>query len=139
MIADRVSNEDIIGMLPKRPAESNKKTFGRVLAVCGSYGMSGAAYLCAKAAYRSGCGLVEILTAEENRVILQTSLPEATVTCYKSDSPDYDTILSAASRADAIALGCGLGRIYLYKSTAGSAEFKGYVFAQRTFRSYPAS
>ena len=110
MIADRVSNEDIIGMLPKRPAESNKKTFGRVLAVCGSYGMSGAAYLCAKAAYRSGCGLVEILTAEENRVILQTSLPEATVTCYKSDSPDYDTILSAASRADAIALGCGLGR-----------------------------
>jgi|LSQX01.2.fsa_nt_gb hydroxyethylthiazole kinase-like uncharacterized protein yjeF len=110
MIADRVSNEDIIGMLPKRPAESNKKTFGRVLAVCGSYGMSGAAYLCAKAAYRSGCGLVEILTAEENRVILQTSLPEATVTCYKSDSPDYDTILSAASRADAIALGCGLGK-----------------------------
>ena len=63
-------------------------------------------------AYRSGCGLVEILTVEENRVILQTSLPEAIVTCYSSSAPDYNAIASAVSRADAIALGCGLGRTF---------------------------
>ncbi|MGI6167112.1 MAG: NAD(P)H-hydrate dehydratase [Eubacteriales bacterium] len=110
MKADYLRLEDITGLLPMRPAESSKKTFGRVLAVCGSYGMSGAAYLCAKAAYRSGCGLVEILTVEENRVILQTSLPEAIVTCFSSASPDCNTIISAVSRADAVIIGCGLGK-----------------------------
>ncbi len=39
--------------------------------------MAGAAVLAAKAAYRSGCGLVRIYTPEENRIILQTAVPEA--------------------------------------------------------------
>ena len=59
-------------ILPARKERSCKGDFGRVLCVCGSVGMSGAAYLCAKAAYRTGAGLVEIFTPEENRIILQT-------------------------------------------------------------------
>ena len=61
--------------LPVRPERSHKGTFGKVLIVAGSKNMSGAAYLSAKAAYRTGAGLVRILTPEENRVILQSSLP----------------------------------------------------------------
>lgn len=95
-------------MMPVRPARSNKGDFGRVLCVCGSRGMSGAAYLSAKAAYRTGAGLVEIFTHECNRVALQTSLPEAIVTTY-TDEYDKSTLLCSLERADAVVVGCGLG------------------------------
>lgn len=70
--------EDLAG-LPGRPADSNKGTFGRLLLVAGAKGMSGAAYLSALAAYRTGAGLVKILTVPENRAILQAQIPEAVV------------------------------------------------------------
>ena len=101
--------------LPARPKRSNKGTFGRVLCVCGSENMSGAAYLCAKAAYRMGAGLVEILTPECNRVILATLLPEAIITTYSSDSADPAIIREAKARADAIVIGCGFGTSLLSK------------------------
>ena len=44
--------------------------------------MAGAAVMCARAAYRSGVGLVKVLTAEENRVSIQTILPEAILSTY---------------------------------------------------------
>lgn len=50
--------------------------------------MAGAAYFSAKAAYYSGCGLVRILTAKENRQILLTKLPEAIITTYDADTDD---------------------------------------------------
>ena len=56
-----------LSLLAARESHSNKGTFGRLLVIAGSQGMSGAAYLCAKAAYASGCGLVRIFTPEENR------------------------------------------------------------------------
>lgn len=95
--------------LPLRPQESHKGTFGRVLCVCGSLGMSGAAYLAAKAAYRVGAGLVRILTVEENRPILQTLLPEAIVTVYDKNAPDPAVIREAEGWADVLVIGCGLG------------------------------
>ena len=100
---------DIKALLPHRPEISHKYTFGRVVAVCGSEGMCGAAYLCAKAAYRTGCGLVEIVTPEQNRIPLQSSLPEAIVTCYDSADPDKSVIRAAVRRADTVVVGCGLG------------------------------
>ncbi len=100
---------DIARLMPLRPERSNKSTFGRVVAVCGSHGMSGAAYLAALAACRVGCGLVEIVTPEDNRVILQTLIPEAVLTCYDADSPEKSVIAAAVSRADAVVVGCGLG------------------------------
>src|SRR5213594_4146182 len=50
--------------LGPRPADSNKGTFGRVLVVAGSRGMSGAAVLCASAALRGGAGLVRVAVPE---------------------------------------------------------------------------
>lgn len=102
------THDDLAG-LPARPRVSNKGTFGRVLCVCGSQNMSGAAYLCAKAAYRTGAGLVEILTPECNRTILASLLPEAIITTYSSESPDRRVITEAKKRADAVVIGCGLG------------------------------
>ncbi len=102
------SEQDLFRM-PKRPEESHKGTFGRVLCVCGSKGMSGAAYLAAKAAYRCGAGLVRILTVSENLPILQSLLPEAIVTVYDSDSPEPSVLSEAYEWADVLVIGCGLG------------------------------
>ena len=51
--------------LPPRPADAHKGTFGHVLVVAGSRGMSGAAVLCGTAALRGGAGTVTIATPEE--------------------------------------------------------------------------
>lgn len=102
-------------MIPSRPARSNKGDFGRILCVCGSHGMSGAAYLSAKAAYRTGAGLVEIFTHECNRVALQISLPEAIVTTY-TDEYDKNSLLCSLERADAVVVGCGLGLTLLSRT-----------------------
>lgn len=100
---DKLSATD----LPFRPERSCKGDFGRVLCVCGSVGMSGAAYLCAKAAYRMGAGLVEIFSPRENREILQISLPEAIVTPYSEENMT-ELLCQSLSKADCVVAGCGL-------------------------------
>lgn len=100
-----------LSRIPKRPADSHKGSFGRVLVVGGSPCMSGAAYFSAKAAYRMGAGLVEILTHEDNRIILQTQLPEAVMTTYgNAVVADRLKIRAAVARADVIAVGMGIGQ-----------------------------
>ncbi len=47
-------------LLPERPPDSNKGTFGKTLVVAGSTNYVGAAGLCSMAAYRSGAGLVTV-------------------------------------------------------------------------------
>ena len=69
-------------MLPIRRADAHKGSYGKVLVIAGSKNMSGAAYFAATAAYRMGAGLVRILTAKENREILQRQIPEAILTTY---------------------------------------------------------
>lgn len=104
-----LTKDDLAALLPARPARSHKGTFGRVLVVAGSRAMAGAAYFAAKAAYRTGAGLVEILTPECNRVILQMLIPEAVLTVYEEETPDIPRIRAAVSRADAAVIGPGLG------------------------------
>ena len=95
--------------IPARRSDSNKGTYGKILVAAGSEGMCGAAYLAGLAAYRSGAGLVRILTPQSNRLIVQSLLPEAIFTGYDTDS--NFRILSEAnvSWADTIVLGPGLG------------------------------
>lgn len=97
-----------LAALPPRPVRSNKGTFGRILIVGGSVGMSGAGYLAAKAAYRAGAGLVEIYAPLRNRVIYQTQLPEAVLTLYPEKSPCGEPLEKALARASSVALGMGI-------------------------------
>lgn len=109
------SSAQALRLLPSRPERSCKGDFGRVLCICGSYGMAGAAYLCAKAAYRSGAGLVEIFTHESNRIILQSLIPEAIVSTY-NDEYSKNTLLPSLERTDCVIAGCGLGVTRLSRS-----------------------
>lgn len=99
-----------ISLLKARKNHSNKGTYGKLLVIAGSVNMAGAACLCGKAAYASGCGLVRIITPEENRIIIQTSLPEAVVTTCLSESFEEKTIMDAIRWADAIVCGPGIGQ-----------------------------
>lgn len=97
--------------LPKRKEHSNKGTYGKLLVIAGSVGMAGAAILASKAAYRSGAGLVRVLTREENRMILQGATPEAVITSYDEDLVcDYQILEDCVKWANAIVVGPGLGR-----------------------------
>lgn len=95
--------------LPKRKADSNKGSYGRVLIIAGSKNMAGAAYFNAKAAYRSGCGLVQIFTHESNRVILQTKLPEAILTTYEEEEDAKEKLQEVIKKASIIVFGSGMG------------------------------
>jgi NAD(P)H-hydrate epimerase len=103
-------------VLPLRPADSNKGTFGRVLVVAGSRGMSGAAILCASAALRSGAGLVYLAVPQDILPIVASANP-----CYltvplpqdeegRLDATAAPVLLQTARSNQVVALGPGLGR-----------------------------
>ncbi len=115
------SNTALLPQLPTRRADSHKGDCGRLLCVCTSIGMAGAGYLCAKAAYRTGAGIVEIFAPEENRAVLQTLIPEAIVTVYDPSAPDLHLLRRSVERSDAIVVGCGLS------TSASSVKILGEV------------
>ena len=101
----RLADEGLLRrVLPPRARRSHKGTYGWVVLLCGSEGMSGAAVLATRAALRSGVGLARVLTPDCNRAVLQTAAPEAIVSTY--DTPER---AAGCAEGDALVLGCGLG------------------------------
>ena len=110
-----LEEEDLKELLPERKRRSNKGTYGRVLAIAGSDDMPGAAMLCARSAYKTGCGLVEVFSTRSVRDILASSLPEAVYTVRSSGdradaSTDLEKLSAAFARAKAVCIGPGLGQ-----------------------------
>lgn len=101
--------EEDLDKLTMRPSHANKGTFGKALVIAGSINMAGAAILAGKSAYATGCGLVRILTPEENRVIIQTTLPEAILTTYSAKKIETEVIKNALDWADVVLIGPGIG------------------------------
>jgi NAD(P)H-hydrate epimerase len=102
--------------LAPRPTNSNKGTFGRVLVIAGSRGMSGAAILCGSAALRGGAGLVRLAVPSEILPIVASANP-----CYLTAALPQDDygrlgsaaatdILALAAVNQVVALGPGLGQ-----------------------------
>jgi NAD(P)H-hydrate epimerase len=84
-----------------RAVNSHKGMFGHGLLIGGSYGMAGAAILGARAALRSGIGLMSVAIPPENISIIQTSVPEAMIKIYNTYPKDLE-------RYTAIAAGPGI-------------------------------
>lgn len=92
--------------LNKPSVTQHKNSCGRLLVIAGSMDMEGAAYLCAKAAMKSGCGILTIYTHESNVSVLHMQFPEAIVKGYKS--PSQDDIINYLNHCDAVLIGPGL-------------------------------
>jgi hydroxyethylthiazole kinase-like uncharacterized protein yjeF len=102
--------------LPARPKDAHKGTFGTVVVLAGSLGLTGAAYLSSTAAARSGAGLVRLLVAEAIYPILATKCTEVMATPLTEVAPGavghavLDQVLRQLEAADAGVIGPGLGR-----------------------------
>ena len=103
-------------LLRPRPSDSHKGTYGHLLIIAGSAGMGGAVAMAARAAVRSGVGLVSVavpaccLTAIETHVLSAIKRP------LKSSNPDFldgDTLAQIKrdlDQFDAVVVGPGMGR-----------------------------
>ena len=102
-------------LLPGRPADAHKGTFGRVLIVAGSRSYVGAAKLAATAAARAGAGLVTLAVPESLRGEVASGSPEPTYLPLPESSPGVHSpsavgvIIDRAGGYDALLVGCGLG------------------------------
>ncbi len=90
---------------PRRGADAHKNQVGRLLIVAGQVGMAGAAILAARAAFRSGVGLVRVCSVRENREAIQSAIPEAIFL----DASDTAAVEDALAASEALAAGPGLG------------------------------
>ena len=111
--------------LPVRPANSHKGDFGRLLFVGGSESMPGAIALSAITALKTGAGLATVMTPQEAHPIVASFSPcLMTVGCkswsgYFSDS-SLDAVLQHCERADAVAIGPGMGRVPACRPIVGT-------------------
>lgn len=94
----RVINESLVKeLVPERPENSNKGTFGTLCVSCGSPEMPGAALLALKGAMASGVGLCAVSCDDTLKTILLPNIPEA---IYKD----------GVRKENAVLIGCGIGK-----------------------------
>lgn len=98
-----------------RDPRGHKGTFGSVVVIAGSRGMSGAACLAAEAALRSGAGVVKLLVPDAIADICATKLTEVMVFGIRGSeagtfsAESVDAVASFVGAADAVLIGPGLG------------------------------
>jgi hydroxyethylthiazole kinase-like uncharacterized protein yjeF len=107
--------KEIASRFSVREKDSNKGTYGRLLMICGSYGMAGACIMAAKAALRSGIGLLNIALDKSIYPIVAQSVPEAifTVMDFSDDmstKESSNSLFDALKKATACLVGCGIGK-----------------------------
>lgn len=104
-----LDDDDLI--LPNRPIDAHKGSFGKVFLIGGSVDYPGSIMLSAKAALKSGAGLVYLYSRKENlhyyanpMEIMPRAIPET-----KDGLPDPKALESALKAATAIVVGPGMG------------------------------
>lgn len=103
-------------LLPRRPLDAHKGTFGRVLVVGGSANYIGAACLACEGAIRAGAGLVTLATprslhpivAGKLTEVIYELLPEAETGAVSGEAAE--TVAQLSLKCDVLLLGCGLGQ-----------------------------
>jgi NAD(P)H-hydrate epimerase len=116
-VPDRAAIRDL---LPARPEDAHKGTFGAALVAAGSQSYTGAALLSGEAAYRIGAGLVTLAVPASLHPALAGQLPEATWILLPEEQGSIAAsgagrLHANLGRATALLLGPGFG---LHPSTA---------------------
>jgi NAD(P)H-hydrate epimerase len=102
-------------LLPARPLNSHKGTFGHALVVAGSRNYVGAAYLASQAAVRAGAGLVTLASPRSVYSIAAGKLTEVIHLPLLEDGEGrvsaraVDSIRASLGRYNSLLVGCGLG------------------------------
>ena len=100
----------------RRSPNANKGDVGKVLAIAGSRGKTGAACLLGEAALRAGCGLVTVATPKSCQPVLAARVvPECMTEALEETASGsvaqegLDFAMAAAEQRDVVAVGPGLG------------------------------
>ncbi len=107
---------DIKERLPQRPYDAHKYSVGKIFAIAGSRGLTGAAKMSCEAALRTGCGGVLLLTTKKLQDIYAKSLKEVMTYQLKNNEEDYfvledlNEIEAKINWADVLMIGPGLGQ-----------------------------
>lgn len=102
-----ISRDMIKSLIKPRARFSHKGTYGHALLICGSAGKMGAAILAARAALRSGLGLLSIHLPCKGEQVMQTAVPEAMV---MTDPHEYHWSTPVdPTDYNAIGIGSGIG------------------------------
>jgi ADP-dependent NAD(P)H-hydrate dehydratase / NAD(P)H-hydrate epimerase len=110
-VVDRAYVQSI---LPDRPLDAHKGTFGTALVVAGSTNYTGAAWLAGQAAYRVGAGLVSMAVPGPLHLALAGHFPEATWVLLPNDlgviaRPAAEVLRQHLDRVTAMLFGPGFG------------------------------
>lgn len=110
-----LTHQDVLRLLPNRDPWGHKGSFGRILLLCGSRGFTGAAYLAAMGALRTGAGLTFLGVPESIYAIEAVKLNEPVVFPLpdregKLSRDAIPEILEKLPSMDAVLIGCGLGQ-----------------------------
>ena len=113
-LSHHLLDRDTLALLPPRPANGHKGTFGHLLLVAGSRGKTGAALLAAQGALRSGVGLVSMAAPEQLLPIYATALPEAMTlplpgTATHLTGEHFPIISDSLGDKKALVIGPGMG------------------------------
>ncbi len=101
-------------ILPARPLDAHKGTFGTLLIAAGSTNYTGAALLAGKAAYRSGVGLVTLAVPAPVYNAIAGQIPEATWVLLPNEQgviarDAAEVLVKNLGRATAMLVGPGFG------------------------------
>ncbi len=101
-------------LLPPRPLESNKGTFGKVMLLCGSPPYPGSAFLAGNAAGRVGAGLVTLAMTEQMLPIYASAFHEATFVLLPEEQAGsierVETLIKHLEGYRSLLVGPGLGQ-----------------------------
>jgi len=96
--------------VPPIQADAHKGTRRKLIIIGGQPGMAGAPMLAARAAMRSGIGMVRLVVARENLGVVQAAVPEAPAHAWPESAEDVESTITGW--ADAVVIGPGLGASY---------------------------
>ena len=138
-MAVEITEDFVWQVIPPRPRESHKGTFGTVLAVAGSASYRGAALLAAEGALRTGAGIVTLASVEPVLAAAAARLPECclcpcTAGAEGGISPESIPLIQR-QKATVLLLGPGLGGTA--QSAARAAETR--VLVQRLLPDFAGS
>jgi hydroxyethylthiazole kinase-like uncharacterized protein yjeF len=112
--AEFISGEWVKSVLPERPPQANKGSFGRVLVVAGSLNYIGAPYLACSGAMRVGAGLVTLATSLQpilaSKITETTYLPLPEIRPGVISPEAVKLLFQQFERYNVLLMGCGLGQ-----------------------------
>lgn len=114
-VVELLESRAIAELLPPRPAESHKGTYGHLLVVAGSRDMAGAAVLAARGGLRGGAGLVTVAVPASLQRQVAAALPEALTFGLPETAQGTlgveaaEAVVQLLATRQALAIGPGLG------------------------------